>query len=319
MTKVRIGLAACGVIVAAAATGCGAGSAGGSGATRGSGPSAAYTPPAWAKHLGAGVTVTDARAMAADPRSPAGVVLAEMSDLKAGKFADICSFNEPSDQSYCKEAMKQATASETKSAVPAIKNFTVTYTAVDGTKALVGATGTICDHSGKSNCTTNTDPAALFDSGKSFAALWKQATTASNSNNSAYGLNQLVKVNGTWYEYSGGSAGAPPSPQVNPDGTVSVNAPIGRFPVPPGSKVTDALSCPKQITLVIDHVKASAANSFYMSKLPKAGYKITDTTGAPAFFDFRGHGYNGSITTASGLLVQLTKSGTPDTYTCPTP
>lgn len=245
-------------------------------------------------------------------------MLAETSALKAGKFADICSFDEPSDQSFCKHAMKQASASETKSEMPAIKNFTVTYTAVDGAKALVGATGTICDHDGKSNCTTNTDPAALFDSGKSFAALWKQATTASNSNNSAYGLNQLVKINGAWYEYSGGSAGAPP-PQVNPDGTVSLDAPIGRFPVPPGSKVDDVMSCPKQITIVIHNVTAGAAGRFYASKLPEAGYKMTDTTMAPQLYDFTGHGYDGSIQTVSGVIIMLFRHGTPDTYTCPLP
>lgn len=320
MSKVRIGLAACGVIVAVAASGCATGSAGGPGAARGSAPSAAYTPPAWAKSLGPGVTVTDARVAAASEKSPAGVVLAQMSDLKAGKFADICSFDEPSDQSSCKDFVKSATASETKSAVPTIKNFTVTYTAVDGTKALVGATGTICDHDGKSNCTTNTDPAALFDSGKSFAALWKQTTATSNSNSNAYSLNQLVKVNGSWYQYSGGSTSEPKSTQwqVNPDGTVSVNAPIGKFPIPPGSKITAVLSCPKQITIDLGNVKASVANSFYMSKLPQAGYKVTDVLGL-ALFEFTGHGYKGSITSiaANRLLIDMSRPGTPDTYTCP--
>ena len=310
MVRTRIGLAACGVMAAVAAAGCSA---------------SVSRPPAWAKALGPGVTVTDSRAATAGDGSPAGVYLREIKDLKTGNLADLCSVAQPSQQAACKSGMKSLPASDIKSEMPAFKNFVLTYTAVDGDKALIGATGSICNHDSK-NCTSNTNPAAIFDSGKSFAALWKQATAAGNSNSNAYSLGQLVKIKGTWYEYAGGPqggsqggpAGAAAAPAVNPDGTVSVNAPIGRFPVPPGSKVQAVLSCPKSINIALDHVTVSAARTFYMSKLPQEGYKITGTIGLPMFFDFSGHGYTGSITMDSeATLVQLDSSGTPATYVCP--
>ena len=73
---------------------------------------------------------------------------------------------------------------EIKAYLPAFKNLATTYTAIDGDKALVGSTGSVCDPSATPKCTTNTDPAAIFDSGKSFATLWNEAV---NSKNNSYG------------------------------------------------------------------------------------------------------------------------------------
>ena len=312
VSRAGIGLAACGVLITVAAAGCSVSAS----------KVSASKPPAWAKALGPGVTVTDSGAATAGDGSPAGVILREMKDLKDGGLADFCSIVQPSGQAACRSGIKSLTASELKSAVPVVMNIIPSYTAVDGDKALVGYTGSICAHDSTKNCVTNTDPAAIFDSGKSFAVLWKHATAAGNSNSTAYALGQLVKIKGTWYEYSGGSSGGSPdvsaSPTVNADGTVSVNAPIGRFPVPPGSQVQDLLSCPKSINIDLRHVTAPAAKDFYLAKLPHDGYKITDTIGLPMFFDFTGHGYKGSITMDSeATLVQLNTPGTPDTYVCP--
>ena len=70
-----------------------------------------------------------------------------------------------------------------------------------GHEALVGGTGTFCA-SGK--CTTNTDPAALFSSGKTFSALW---STANNQNPGIYSLAALIiEVDGKWYIYQPSSS-----------------------------------------------------------------------------------------------------------------
>jgi hypothetical protein len=86
------------------------------------------------------------------------------------------------------------------SEIGTIKNLAIGYTAIRGNQALVGATGTFCA-SGK--CSTNTDPAALFSSGKTFSALW---SSADNQDASVYSLAACVKVDGKWYVYQPASS-----------------------------------------------------------------------------------------------------------------
>jgi hypothetical protein len=57
-------------------------------------------------------------------------------------------------------------------------------------------TRSVCFPNGTPKCVTNTNPAAVFDSGKSFAVLWNEAA---NSKNDSYALARLIKVNGAWY------------------------------------------------------------------------------------------------------------------------
>ena len=64
--------------------------------------------------------------------------------------------------------------------MPTFKNLTVSYTATDGARALVGLTGTICSPDQKPSCVTNNDAAAIFDSGKTFAELWTEAVTSTS-------------------------------------------------------------------------------------------------------------------------------------------
>ena len=45
-------------------------------------------------------------------------------------------------------------------------------------------------------CVSNSDPAAVLDSGKSFAALWTQAMGTLSG---AYSPIPCVRVSGTWY------------------------------------------------------------------------------------------------------------------------
>ena len=210
MNNRRMGLAACGVIIALAAAGCGSGSTGaksaatggaaatgGPGATAASSPSPSNTQPAWVKSLGPGVTVTGSSSARAGDGSAAGVYLTEAKDLHLGHFADMCSTVPPSLQATCKSQLSSvaAAAAAVKSELPTFKNLATTYTATDGDKALVGTTGSVCTPN-PAQCITNTDPAAMFDSGKSFAALWNEAM---NSKNTSYVLTPFIKVNGAWY------------------------------------------------------------------------------------------------------------------------
>jgi hypothetical protein len=206
----RTGLAACGVIVALVAAGCGssatsgnsaatgrAGVTGGAGAT--GAPSPSSMQPPWVKSLGPGVTVTGSGSATAGDGSAAGVFLTEVKDLQSGHLADMCSTTEPSQQAKCKSQFGSVPAAELKADSPTFKNIATTYTAVDGDKALVASTGSVCAPNATSKCLTNTDPAAIFDSGKSFATLWNETV---NSKNDAYALIPLIKVNGAWYAYS---------------------------------------------------------------------------------------------------------------------
>jgi hypothetical protein len=144
----RIGLAACGAIVALMAAGCGTSSTngnsaatGGPGATAAPSPSLSSAQPSWVKSLGAGVTVTGSSRATAGDGSPAGVFLAGVKDIESGHFADICSISEPSQQAACKSQFGSLPAAEIKADLPTYKNLATTYTAIDGDKALVGSTG----------------------------------------------------------------------------------------------------------------------------------------------------------------------------------
>lgn len=205
MNNARIGLATCGVIVALMAAGCGShptsgnsaapGAPGAPGSSGASSPSS--TQPAWVKALGPGVTVTGPGSATAGDGSPAGVFLTVVKDLQSGHPADICPLSLPSRQATCKSQLGSVPAAQLKAFLPHYKNLATTYTAIDGGKALVGSTGSVCPPGTSSKCLTNTDPAALFDSGKSFATLWSQAMNPKNNN--GYSLIPLSKVNGVWY------------------------------------------------------------------------------------------------------------------------
>ena len=201
------GLVSCSaaVLALAALTGCspsgpsapstssaGTGGAGVSGASGGAAPS-------WAKSLGSGVTVTSPGASAAG--SPGAVLTSVIAAVEAGRYAKICDYLQPSQQSKCSSALGSVQASAVATAMPTFKNLAVSYTAIDGSRALVGLTGTICSPDQKPSCVTNNDAAAIFDSGKTFAALWSESVASTSS---AYSLTPMTEVNGKWYGYSSG-------------------------------------------------------------------------------------------------------------------
>lgn len=94
-------------------------------------------------------------------------------------------------------------------------------------------------------------------------------------------------------------------------GTVSVNAPIGSFPIPHGAQVVANMPCGKQILIELGAVTPAQAVDFYTAALPKAGYRITDSTltsdpdtGAAkgmAELTFSGHGFTGLIIAMADL------------------
>jgi hypothetical protein len=204
--SVRNVLVACGiaVLVTAGAAACGA-SGGGTNTNGsdggGSGTSTGSSLPSWAKSLGSGVQVIAPGATSPDTNTPADVVTGLVDAIKAKNYKGFCQYYEPSQQSSCESEMSQVTPAELGSALQSFTTIKPTYTVIDGSQALVGATGTVCDSS-SGKCTTNNDPAAILDSGKPFSQLWQ---TAVNSTSDAYEPIPVVKVNGKWYGESSGS------------------------------------------------------------------------------------------------------------------
>jgi hypothetical protein len=207
LIKKTFGLAACGVVIALAAAGCSSGSSGSS-TTAGKGtgpasPAAAASPkatdPAWAKTLGPGVTVTGPSTAKAGDGSPAGVFLSAIKAAQAGSASQMCALYEPSLQAKCMSETGSMSVADFKSGMPTVNDRVPSYTAIDGDLALLGSTGKVCQ---AGSCFTNNDPAALFDSGRSFRSLWLVPTNGSNSDQVAYALGRFIRVNGTWYNYA---------------------------------------------------------------------------------------------------------------------
>jgi hypothetical protein len=206
--NIRSGLAA-GVFaaVAVAASGCSSsGSSTPSGNVTGSAVAATGTTsanPSWAAGLGPAVTVVPPTSATAGNGSPQAVVTGVATVEDSGNYTSVCTYYAPNIQSECKSQVSaevSASPSAMASQVGTIKNLAIGYTAIRGNQALVGATGTFCA-SGK--CSTNTDPAALFSSGKTFSALWAEAD---NQNASVYSLAACTKVDGKWYLYQPASS-----------------------------------------------------------------------------------------------------------------
>lgn len=188
VARARVMLAACAVAACAMATGCSSGS-GGSG------------QPSWAKALGSGVTVDSPGSASPGNGSPEGLMVGVVKALASRNYADFCKYEQPSAQSTCTSALTQATSAQVASLLPAFKNFALGFTVIDGDKALIGITGTICVPNQAVPdktpiCITNKDPAAILSSDKPFGTLWTEAVSAPAN---VYSLNPVVKINGNWY------------------------------------------------------------------------------------------------------------------------
>lgn len=186
-------LAACGCVAVLMATGCassGTVTGTASGAANGAGQA-----PAWAGSLGSGVTV-EAPTRAPAEGSPQAVMAAYVRALDARNFTAACGYVAPSDQAACKSEAADAGGQLAMPPGAVYDGFGLGYTLIAGPRALVGATGQLCVLTQARNCVSNSNPAAVLDSGKSFAALWRQAVSAPAN---AYSPVPCARINGTWY------------------------------------------------------------------------------------------------------------------------
>jgi hypothetical protein len=186
-------LAACGCVAVLMAAGCassGTVPSTGSGAANGTGQA-----PSWAGSLGPGVTV-EAPTRAPAEGSPQAVMTAYVRAFDARDFTAECGYVAPSDQAVCKSEAAGAGGQLAMPPGAVYDGFGLGYTLVAGARALVGATGQLCVVTQTRNCVSNSNPAAVLDSGKSFATLWRQALNAPGN---AYSPVPCVRINGTWY------------------------------------------------------------------------------------------------------------------------
>ena len=219
--NVRSGLAAAGVVVAAAVglAGCGSSGSSGSSAPAGAtatapgtgGPTTSASAaaggvaspapaPSWAAALGVGVTVVGPKPVSPGNGSPEAVATGLIAAEDSGNYTSICDYYLPSIQAQCRAQIApeaSASPSAIASEIGNVTHFAVGYTAVLGDDALVGTTGTYC---AVDNCYTNSDPAALFSSGKPFTTLWINANATDSTG--GYSLVPVTKVDGKWYIFS---------------------------------------------------------------------------------------------------------------------
>ena len=190
----RAALAACALAGLAVVAGCSSGGG----------------QPSWAGALGSGVTVDSPGSASPGTGSPEAVLVGVASaystgritsPLSTGHLVDLCKYEEPSQRSGCISSWGSATLAEEVDLadLPIPKNVKPGYTAIDGDKALVGFTGTVCVLKLSPSCFTNNDPAAILDSGKSFSTLWSQSLTSPGN---VYSLSPAIKINGNWYAYT---------------------------------------------------------------------------------------------------------------------
>jgi hypothetical protein len=188
--KGRVALAACALAGLAAVTGCTSG---------GGHPSQAGGQPSWAAALGPNVTVDPPHSASAGDRSPQGVVIGVAAAFTSGHFVDLCKYQQPRAGCTSFWGSPNLRSQVDLADYPTFKNLKIGYTAIDGDKALVGFTGTICVLKEYPSCFTNKNPAAVLDTGKSFSALWSQSLT---SQANVASLNPAIKINGNWYAYT---------------------------------------------------------------------------------------------------------------------
>jgi hypothetical protein len=203
-SPLRIVLCASAVLLALA--GCTSGSREHSAGASGANPAASATArPDWAKGLGAGVTVLPPAATAAGHGSPGAAFQGEISALNAGKPAGACPYFPPSTQAQCRKAL----AGAPDGSGVTYKDSALGYVAIDGTKALVGSTGTFCAAAQTPQCGSNDNAAAIFDTAKPFAVLWAQALAADSlSAQNSYSLAPCVKIGSKWYNWSPPDSGS---------------------------------------------------------------------------------------------------------------
>ena len=163
------------------------------------GCSSSSAPPPWAPALGSGVTVDAPAQVSPGTGSPAETIDGVFAAIGARQYKQECDYVEPDAQADC----KSGAAALNSTNAPSLKNAGIGYVAIDGDKALVGTTGTFCVPDQTPKCYTNSDPAAIFSTKKSFGTLWTQANQSSSSN--VYSLAPCIQIAGHWYLYTSSS------------------------------------------------------------------------------------------------------------------
>ncbi|MGO8961036.1 MAG: hypothetical protein ACLQFR_27245 [Streptosporangiaceae bacterium] len=149
----------------------------------------------WKTTIGRGVSIVPPSPKAAGHGSPGAATQGLADGLNSGKLSHACPYFEPSFQSQCQQRASPSNA--TNGAV--YKNFALGYVVTDGARALVGSTGIFCQPGATPECVSNTDPAAIFDTGKTFPVLWSETFSTAQSSTNAYSLVPCVRIGRRWY------------------------------------------------------------------------------------------------------------------------
>ena len=150
-------------------------------------------PLKWVTALGTGVTVTGPEQVAPGHGSPGAALTGLLAALSSKDPATLCDY------------ISAGTAVDciVPGQLPYRVSVKIGYVAIDGTRALVGFTGKICSPRATPECETNTNPAAIFSAGNTFATLWTQTVNPNSSDITSYRLLPCVKADGKWYVASG--------------------------------------------------------------------------------------------------------------------
>lgn len=152
-------------------------------------------PPKWEAALGPGVTVTGPQQVAPGHDSPGEALAGALAALSSKDPGTVCDYLFTDSIARCKTQFRQTPRDKQPYGV----SVKVGYVAVHGTRALVGFTGKVCSPGVMPECVTNTDPAAVFSAGDTFAELWQQTISPNSGNTSLYGLEPCAEVGGKWY------------------------------------------------------------------------------------------------------------------------
>jgi hypothetical protein len=154
------------------------------------------TPPPWASALGAGVTVTGPGQAVPGHGSPGAALTGFLAALPSNDPAASCDYTYSTYPAALERCMAELSQTP-RNQMPYTKSIKIGYVAIDGTRALVGFTGTICSPAATPECVANTDPARIFSTRQSFATLWARTVNPSSAN--TYALLPCVEVGGKWY------------------------------------------------------------------------------------------------------------------------
>lgn len=162
-------------------------------------------PPDWVAALGPGVTVAGPEKVVPGHGSPGAALSGLMAALSSKDPASFCDYLYVGPAARCTAPSGQGSRDHHLYGV----SVKVGYVATDGTHALVAFTGKICSPGAHPECVANTNPAAIFSTGRTFATLWTEMTSPNSNSLSSYRPLPCVEVDGKWYLGSGPTSAFP--------------------------------------------------------------------------------------------------------------